>query len=98
MALSRVILPLRQLSISPSVVQIPAVPAPAVRDRGSPRWAAGCRLVRAARSGRGGFSLLELITVLLAIAILSITVMGSVASLRSRAEKARCTNNLANLF
>lgn len=100
MALSRVILPLRQLSISPQVVrpQIPAVPAPAVSDRGSPLWAAGSRLIRTARKGRGGFSLLELITVLLAIAILSITVVGSVASIRSRAEKARCTNNLTNLF
>jgi prepilin-type N-terminal cleavage/methylation domain-containing protein len=45
-----------------------------------------------------GFTLLEVVVVLLVIAIVSVLLMESYQSVRNRAERTRCVTNLKNLF
>lgn len=52
---------------------------------------------RTARRTRGGFTLLELVTCILIIAILSVMVMPIVATVRGRLDRTRCSGNLRNL-
>ncbi len=51
------------------------------------------------RRGSGsGFTVIELLTVMVIIAVLAVLVVGAVEQIRARAERANCTTNLRNLY
>lgn len=47
---------------------------------------------------RAGFTVLELLTVMVVIAVLAVLVVGAAEQIRARSERVNCTGNLRNLY